>query len=188
MKTHAIILAAFVFLSGGAFSQVPFAGPPKVKIDKISPAVVTTPEYSVKNTTDKRSDYLKWFEIEVEFSVDGPEIVDELVVTFLVELNGKLCPGETTLVNVPKGRSRYTVMYMSPRSIDRLTGGKALTAAMVGNMWVDIKKQGQTLATDSLKKGKPPNAQTFPGLLVQKAETPFQVLWWDRYEAVKLTR
>jgi hypothetical protein len=23
------------------------------------------------------------------------------------------------------------------------------------------------------------------GMLVPKSETPFQVLWWDRYEAVK---
>lgn len=188
MKTLTSILATVTLLAAGALAQVPYAGPPIVKIVKISPSVTTTPEFQVRNTTDKRAQYLKWFEVEVEFSVDGPELVDELTFKYIVEINGKLCPGELTHVNVPKGKGLYSVMYMSPRSIDRLTTGKPLTAAAVGNMWVTVEKQGQRLAGDSLKKEAVPNKQQFPGLLVPKSETPFQVLWWDRYEAVKPAR
>ena len=177
---------ASLILAVSGYAQAPAVITARdIKIEKISPAVTTTPQFNVSNTTDKRATYLKWLEIEVEFSVDRVELVDELTFEYLIEINGKLCPGEITHVNIPKGNGRYSVMYMSPRSIDRLTQNKPLTAAMLGNMWVTIKKQGQTLATKSLQPGAPKNLQQFPGLLVPKSETPFQVLWWDRYEAVR---
>jgi hypothetical protein len=56
------------------------------------------------------------------------------------------------------------------------------------NVWVTVKKQGQKLAEKSLKPGAVRNLQETPGALVPRSETPFQVLWWDRYEAVKTTR
>lgn len=185
MKRFLTWCASFLF-AVSANAQVPVALTARdVKIEKISPSVTTTPEYQVRNTTDKRATYLKWLEIEVEFSVDRVELVDELTFEYLVEINGKLCPGEVTHVNIPKGNSLFSVMYMSPRSIDRLTGNKPLSNAMIGNMWVSIKKQGQTLATKSMQPGQPKNLQQFPNLLVTKNDTPFQVLWWDRYEAIR---
>ena len=104
-------------------------------------------------------------------------------------LAGKLYTGEITHVNIPKGKERYTIMYISPRNLDRITGGKQLTEAMIENVWVTISKQGQDLAISSRKDKNSrvvPNLQKFPGLLTPKAETPFAPLWSDRYEAVKL--
>jgi hypothetical protein len=183
MKTF-VALCATLLTTVGAFAQVPTVVTARdLKIDKISPAVTTSPQYNVSNTTDKRSTYLKWLEIEVEFSVDRVELVDELTFEYLVEINGKLCPGEISHINIPRGGGRYSVMYIAPRNLDRLTGNKPLTNAMIGNMWVTIKKQGQTLATKSLQPGVPKNLQQFPGLLVPRDQTPFFPLWWDRYEA-----
>jgi hypothetical protein len=149
--------------------------------------VLTTPEFRVSLTTEKRAEYLKWFEIEVEFEVKGIELVDELTLRYDVLINGKLCPGEITHINIPKGRPRYSVMYISPRNLDRITAGKLLNPGMIDNIWVTISRQGQALAIGSLKdKGKPvPNLPQVPGMLSPKSDTPFQVLWWDRYEAVK---
>lgn len=177
---------ATLALAVAANAQVPVALTAKdIKIDKISPSVTSSPQYQISNATDKRSEYLKWFEIEVEFSVDRVELVDELTIEYIAEVNGKLCPGEVTHVNISKGNNHFSVMYMSPRSIDRLTGNKPLNSAMIGNIWINIKKQGQVLASKSLHPKAMPNLQQFTGLLVSKMETPFQVLWWDRYEAIK---
>ena len=177
---------ATLVLTVAAQAQVPqLVTARDIKIEKISPAVTSSPQYNVSNTTDKRSTYLKWLEIEVEFSIDRVELVDELTFEYLVEINGRLCPGEITHVNIAKGNNHYSVMYMSPRSLDRLTGGKPLTNAMIGNMWVNIKKQGQTLATKSASPGQPRNLPQFPGLLIPKSDTPFAPLWYDRYEAVR---
>ncbi len=188
-----ILAFAFAALSTAAFAA-PSAVPVQitarnVKIEKIQPAIVGTPEFTVTNTTTKRYQAQKWMEIEVEFAVEGVEIVDELTFKFDVLISGKLYTGEITHVNIPKGRERYTVMYISPRNLDRITGGKQLTEAMIENVWITISKQGQALAISSRKdkntKGVP-NLPLFPGLLTPKAETPFSVLWTDRYEAVKL--
>lgn len=185
-----ILAFAFAALSTAALGAplVPVPVTSKnVKIEKIQPAVVGTPEFMVTQTTAKRSQAQKWLEIEVEFEVSGVEMVDELTFKFDVLLNGKLCPGEITHINIPKGRDRYTIMYVSPRNIERITDGKPLNPGMIMNAWVTILRQGQVLAISSMKeKGKPvPNMPLFPGMLLPKAETPFAPLWSDRYEAVK---
>lgn len=190
MKIFALACAALTTAAIGAPALVPVAVTSRnVKIEKISPAVVGTPEYTVTNTTLKRSQPQKWLEIEVEFAVEGLELIDELTFRLDVLINNKLCPGELTLVNIPKGKDRYTIMYVSPRNLDRITDGKPLNPAMIGNVWVTISKQGQALAISSWKDKNAkvvPNLPQFPGLLMPKSETPFAPLWSDRFEAVKL--
>jgi hypothetical protein len=187
MKTFAFALAA---LTVSAVAQVPVVVTARnVKIEKILPAVVGTPEFNISNTPPKRSTALKWLEIEAEFEVLGVEMIDELTFKFDVMINGKLYPGEITHVNIPKGKDRFTVMYISPRNLDRITAGKQLNAGMIENIWVTISKQGQALAMSSLKDRNAkavPNLPQIQGLLTPKSETPFSVLWTDRYEAVKL--
>ena len=186
MKTFAFALAALASAAIGA--PVPVAVTTRnVKIEKIQPAVVGTPEFTVTQTTLKRSQPQKWLEVEVEFAVEGIEIIDELTFKFDVLINGKLCPGEITHVNIPKGKDRYTIMYISPRNLDRITDGKPLNPSMIMNAWVTILRQGQVLTFSSMKeKGKPvPNLPLAAGMLSPKAETPFAPLWSDRYETVK---
>ena len=190
MKTLAFAFAALAAAAVAAPSLVPVVVTSRnVKIEKIMPAIVGTPEFTVTSTTQKRSQAQKWMEIEVEFAVEQVDLIDELTFKFDVLINGKLCPGEITHVNIPKGKERYTIMYISPRNLDRITAGKQLTQAMIENVWITISKQGQALAISSMKdkntKGVP-NLPQFPGLLTPKSETPFSVLWSDRYEAVKL--
>jgi hypothetical protein len=188
-KFSAFLSAAIVFAAVEASAQAPAVVTTRdVKVDKIVPAMNKSPEFTVRNTTDKRATYLEWLEIEVEFSVDRVELVDELTFEYKVEINNKICPGEVTHINIPKGGNHYSVMYISPRTLERLMmpqGKKFNGAADVANIWVTIKKQGQVLATKSVKPGAARNLQEVPGALVPKSETPFQVLWWDRYEAVK---
>lgn len=190
MKTLSFAFAALTVATFAAPAPVPVAVTSRnVKIEKIQPAVTGTPEFTVSNTTAKRSTAQKWLEIEVEFAVEGVEMVDELTFKFDVLISGKLYNGEVTHVNIPKGRDRYTIMYISPRNLDRITGGKPLNAGMIENVWITISKQGQALAISSMKDKNSkavPNLPQFPGLLTPKAETPFSVLWTDRYEAVKL--
>ncbi|MEI7822472.1 MAG: Amuc_1102 family pilus-like protein [Verrucomicrobiota bacterium] len=194
MKIPAFAFAALsLAASGAAFGAptIPAAAitSKNVKIEKIQPAVVPTPDFVLKSAESKRSQPQKWLEIEVEFAVEGVEIVDELTFKFDVLLNGKLCPGEITHINIPKGRDRYTIMYVSPRNLERISDGHPLTPAMIQNAWVTILRQGQVLAVSAMKdKTKPvPNMPLTPGMLSPKADTPFAPLWSDRYEAVKPT-
>ena len=193
MKTFVFVFALFTLetLTAPSIAQVPVVLTERnVKIEKIIPAVVGTPDFTVTGTPPKRTaKQLKWLEIEVEFAVDGVPFADELTFKFDVKINGKLCPGEITHVNIPKGRDHFTVMYISPRNLERIMDGKLLTETAIENIWVQITKQGQRLAILTLKKPAteiPVNIPQTQGMLTPKSETPFQVLWWDRYEAVKL--
>jgi len=40
----------------------------------------------------------------------------------------------------------------------------------------------------SPKNTPPPNLPRFPGMVLNKMETPFAPLFFDRYEAIKATR
>jgi len=185
----ALSLAASVAAFGAPTIPAAAITSKNVKIEKIQPAVVPTPDFVLKSAESKRSQPQKWLEVEVEFAVEGVEIVDELTFKFDVLLNGKLCPGEITHINIPKGRDRYTIMYVSPRNLERISDGHPLTPAMIQNAWVTILRQGQVLAVSAMKdKTKPvPNMPLTSGMLSPKADTPFAPLWSDRYEAVKPT-
>jgi hypothetical protein len=186
MKSFASIFFALASLTGAAVAQV--AQPvtaQNVKINRVAPAVLTTPEYTT-DLPNKRFEKLKWLEIEAEFEVSKVELVDELTVKYYVLLNGKLYVGDVTHENIPKGNNRYSVMYMSPRALEKATDGKQLNSAMIENIWVVLDYKGQQMAIKAQTGNKPlPNMQQVTGQMLPKGETPFQVLWWDRYEAVK---
>ncbi len=183
MKVLVFSLAAFAALLASSFGQAPIrAG--DVKIDKIMPSVVKTPEFALNAGTTKRFKSLDWLEVEVEFQT-VPEMLDELSFSFKIQVNGKLYVGQVDHVDIPKGREHYTVAYMSPRALDQAMNGKILTQAAIQGIWVDATKQGQVIATLSTAKTAVPNLPQIGGKILNKAQTPFAPLWYDRYEALK---
>jgi hypothetical protein len=179
-----LAVAACTALAPGANAQVPAAFRANdVKIEKISPSVTPTPEYNISGPGAQQTRPQKWLEIEVEFKTE-PKMIDELTFKYEVLFNGKILEGEVTHVNIPDGNNHFSVMYLSPRAIERLLEGKALTGAAMEAFQVTVSRSGQTLATKSSTNRPLPNLQRTKEL-VNKLETPFQVLWWDRYEAIK---
>jgi hypothetical protein len=169
-----------------AFSQVAL-GPGSVKISKIQPSVSKTPEYQITGGQNKRSKLGEWLEVEVEFET-RPEEIEELTFRYTIYVERKLLDGEVTHVSIPKGRDHFSVVYVSPRSLERLTGGKPLTPASIENVWVEVSRQGQVLDRSSFKPGAVPNLPHIPGMVLNKNETPFAPLYFDRYEAIKVGR
>jgi len=167
-------------------AQVPIAAG-AIKLGKPQPAVVTTPDYALKSGPVKRSLNGNWLEIEVEFETKAEEI-DEITLDYTVMIEGKLFDGVVTHVSIPKGRDHYSVMYISPRSLEKITSGRQFTAGSIQNVWVVAKKQGQVLDTSAMKNVAIPNVAHVAGLLLNKMETPFAPLYSDRYEAIKATK
>jgi hypothetical protein len=91
-------------------------------------------------------------------------------------------------VSIPKGKEHFAVMYVTPRSLDRLTGGRPLTASSIQNAWVTATRQGQTLSQAAYKPMAVPNVPHLTGMVLNKNETPFAPLYYDRYETIKVTR
>lgn len=176
---------------------------PDFKINKITPDFTTTPEYNFsygpKNKrVTKNKDFL---EVEVNFDWQPrdakPEFLDELTFNYYILLNNKsrenpqetLLTGTVTHVAIPQAKAMNSVMYVSPRTLERFFGGKApsnATAAVV-DVGVTITKQGQLVAEASWKgRGQWwSNYQQVSGYVLNKSETPFAPLAWDYYEAIK---
>lgn len=174
------------------------------QIVKITPDLVTTPEYSINYgpKNKKVSKNRDWLEIEVSFDWQpknkDPQFLDDLTIEYFVLLNNKskeypkgaLLTGSVPHAAVPQAKGLNSVMYISPRALDRFFAGKPPTTlgAAVRDAGAVIKIQGQPKAILSWKgQGRwwEKEGQPTPGFLLNKSETPFAPLAWDYYEAVK---
>jgi len=184
MKTFLFSLVAIAALSISASAQAP-VGPGAVKLNKPQPAVIKSPDYQINGGPQKRTVFGSWLEVEVEYTT-LPEMIDELTFKYTILIQNTLLDGEVTYVNIPAGRDHFAVMYVPPRALLKLTGGRPLTNASIENVWVQVTKQGQILDQTSFRgAGQIPNLQHAAGLVLNKNETPFAPLYYDRYEAIK---
>ncbi len=161
----------------------------KVEIVKISPSFVATPEYEFQGDRKRTpSRPGKWLEVEVEFSSES-EFREELTFTYYILFNKKLLVGDVTHINIPAGKSLFSVVYVSPRSIERIMEGKPVTANSIENIGIEVTSQGRLEASksfvDKMRGEWWKQFQQVRGMVVNKNETPFAPLYWDRYEAIR---
>ena len=192
-----------ILLAAGTLS-IATARPAKdFQILKITPDLATTPEYNFafwpKNKkVQKNKD---WLEVEVSFEwqprEQKPEFLDELTFNYFILLNNKsrenpggtLLTGTVTHVAIPQAKGLNSVMYVSPRTLERFFEGKipSTASSAITDVGVTITKQGQTVAEASWKgRGQWWSAlQQVSGYVLNKNDTPFAPLAWDYYEAIK---
>lgn len=161
-------------------------------IKNITPADDTSPDFQVQNAKSRQFQPGKWLTLEVEFSAPPPG-APELQFKYYVLIAGQLLTGEVTHVNVLPGQTLFSVMYVAPRSLIQILKGQPFVASSVMNAEVQIMKPGvgAPLATKQLKPGPLLSASSLPqvpGLLLNKTETPYAPLYYDRYEAVKASK
>lgn len=188
MRSFILSAVTAIALASNSGGQVP-VGPNSIKMGKVQPAVVKTPEFQLSSGPQKRTGKSRdWLEIEVDFDTTA-ELIPELTFKYTILIEKKLLDGEVTHVSIAKGKEHYSVVYVSPSVLERLTGGKALTAGSIENVWVEVSSQGQKLAPIiSHRPGAVPNAPHLTGMVLTKDQTPFAPLFYDRYEAIKPTR
>jgi hypothetical protein len=184
MKALVLGIAA-LFLMNSAFAQTRSA---EFQLTKITKNLVSTPKFiytgAQQYPTDQRD---RWLEVEVEFSAT-PDFTDELTFKYFILINGKVLTGEVTHVNVAAGRDNRSVMYVSPRALARFAGNGGVTSNSIQNIAVQITQKGAV--KDELSFSRAP-AQWFAGLpavtgfVLNKNETPFASIYWDRYEQIK---
>jgi hypothetical protein len=211
MKSSANRFLRFVAAATAIFLPIGFASAQsanEITVTKIDPQLVSAPAISYSGAPSKMLQSKKWAEIETTFSWQpansSEKYTDDLTVNYYVLLNnkstlypqGSLLTGQTALSSVPSksldpGNTQLkTVIYISPRTLERLFGGKAPTDvnSAIVDIGVTFSKQGQVVAQKSLKSSGGawwPQFQQVPGYLMNKAETPFAPLNWDYYESVK---
>ena len=161
-------------------------------IKNINISTPKTPEFQTVGgeTQSKRYTLGAWLEVEVEFSASAPTA--EVAFHYDFAINNQLLTGDQTVVDVQPGQSLFTSVYVAPRTLASLLKGQPLTVNTLQNARVQILRPGVS-APLAIKFQKDANANFFaraqqiPGFVLNKAQTPFANLWWDRYETVKPT-
>jgi len=161
---------------------------PDFQITKVTKNLISTPQFTYSGAEQFVSDQRnRWLEVEVEFAA-APDWTDELTFKYYILFNGKLLTGEVTHTNIPGGRGSRSVMYISPRTLARFADNRPITANMFQNIAVQIVQQGAVKDEFSLTRAPAQWFTTIPqisGFVLNKNETPFASLYWDRYEQIK---
>jgi hypothetical protein len=173
------------------FSSASFAQtrlPNEFQVIKITQNLITTPEFTYAGAgqyaTDERG---RWLEVEVEFS-SAPEFTDELTFKYFILINGRLLAGEVTHVNIPAGRNNRSVMYVPPNALARFSSNRSVGGSNIQNIAVQMLQQGALKSELSLGRAPPQWYRTIPevtGYVLNKNETPFAPLYWERYVQIK---
>lgn len=177
-------LAFTVGLCGSLEGQ----GRSEFQITKITKNLITAPQYTFTGAEQYQTDQReRWLEVEVEFMAT-PQWTDELTLRYYILFNGKLLTGDVTHTNIASGRGNRSVMYVSPRSLARFGSGQVVTANSFQNIGVQIVREGAVKDEQSLARAPLQWFSTLPqvsGFVLNKNETPFAPLYWDRYEQIK---
>ena len=139
-----------------------------------------------------------WLEVETEF--DAFQEFPELSFKYSLILTGKqgtaprLLEGEVVHVDVAPGRERHSVMYIAPKTLNRLSDNKAFSVSNVAGVYVEISAGGQLVAFgqksakltyENFAKARETLTDKLTDAFLNKGQTPFAPLFFDYHEAIK---
>lgn len=201
MKALAHILATVTvaisptLLGAVARAQQPVApvpGQAPLAIRRISGGKVETPEYQVKKS-QFAARTRQWFQIIVDYDV-APEWIDEATFTYYVLVQSRrpepgrnprtLFKGEVTYVNIGRGKRRSDI-YLHPSTVERF--------GEVERVAVEVRVGGAIVARDGIPQGTAQQRwwESFApleGFVLNRMQTPFAMINFDDFEAIKPTR
>src|SRR5947207_5455898 len=147
---------------------------------RIAPNFISSPQFTYSGASQYAADMReRWLEIEVTLAA-GPEFSDELTVKYFILFNGKLLTGEVTHTNIPAGRENRSVIYVTPKTLQRLMLGRTVTNAALQNITVQLLQKGVIKDEMTLTRAPMQWYAAMPqiaGLTLNKNETPFAPLY-----------
>jgi hypothetical protein len=192
----AVISTFACFSAAGAFGQAV-----KVTGDKPSFDTLPSPEFSGGKQKGFRPK--DWLEMEVKLRVlmqpePKSKTCDKLTVKWYIALKNPEKAGTYLLVtkdvehvNIPLDDDIYCSVYISPASMKRLTGTDRVSKTVIEYVGYEVLVNGQKVAEETnhgkagwwnVASDKISRTDTVP--LLNKSETPFRDMWWDRYAEV----
>ncbi len=175
-----------------ARAQAPAAAQSPLAIRKIAGGKAETPEYQIKKSQFSARTR-QWFQVIVDYDT-APDWLDEATFTYYVLVRAKraepgrnplsLFKGEVTYINIERGRHKSDI-YLHPSTVARF--GDVERVAVVVNVG------GRLVAMDGQPSGTAQQRwweQLSPmdGYLLNRMQTPFAMLNFDDYEAVRPPR
>lgn len=199
-------LAAFAgSVAALALLAAPAHGQGKADVGNLSFDDIPSPEFSgAKNKSFRPKD---WLEVEAGIKIPATSadqkragFINQVTVKWYVAMDNPDGKGFIKLsktinhINVPIDEEVFTSVYLSPSALKRLTGkdkaGKSAVKAVGIEVLVDGVKVGES--AEKQKAGwwnsgsLSDQSDKFP--LLNKNETPFAPMWWDRYAEIQKER
>jgi len=179
---------------------------PSFQIRDLKADFLATPTIDTAMRTKTSRRRTNWLEVEGSFSwqprtkeEQADPFLDEITAEFHVLLETRtpvrswaLLNGTTTMQHVGAGNAINVAMYVSPRVMERLFGGRVPpnANAAVNNIALVLSRGGQVVSQRMLKGTeefwKNPQLEVIPDMMMRKAETPFAHLAWDYFEHEKI--
>ncbi len=175
----------------------------KYKVEPKKPSFegLSSPNFNVSGSKPFKPK--EWLEMEASFKVlmapmPPSQTAERIMVKWYVavqhpEKKGAflLLTKDITHVNIPLDEEIFSSVYLSPASIKRLTGSDRAAKNVVEMVGFEILVNGEKVAQET-SKGQPgwwqstsdnlSRSDSVP--LLNKLETPFATLWWDRYAEI----
>ncbi|MCF7838584.1 MAG: hypothetical protein K9N49_08125 [Candidatus Marinimicrobia bacterium] len=188
MKTNGLrrrmgLLACGLALACAAES---FAQGDILRMRRITDDKVQTPEYNVRVGGSSGSGRRRlWYVITTEYD-SAPDWIDEMRFRYYVLVRDKqntqrLFSDEITYVNVAKGRHE-SVIYLHPSTVDRFGDVQAIAV----QVYVEGRLAGLINKPETNVRWWEQFSPT-PGYLLNRLQTPFAMINFDNYEAIKST-
>lgn len=192
-KALSLAAAAFLLLPEANAQQIQLKMG-DVKVGDIAFDAQKTPNFQAGDVKSKDIPNPRdWLEMEVEFEVNGPRdaVVKDLLFRYYVGFRDKsgtprVLTGDVKHINVVTGEKYFSSAYVSPSTLGEITGDfRRFQPNSVEAVGVEVVYNGVIVGGTSSKGGKFWEAVApSPGVL-GKAETPFALLWIDRYPDVE---
>jgi hypothetical protein len=201
MQTKRINLLAALTCAFVAALSTPHADAQSYKVEPKKPEFDDIPSPEFGGTKSKSGYKAKeWLEIEAAIKIQmaaapPSKTVEKVLVKWYVAVENPdkagtflLLKKEITYVNVPLNEDVFSSVYLSPASVQRLTGSDRAGKSIVYAVGYEVLIEGEKVAqeTNKLKVGwwitasdKISNTESVP--LLDKSETAFAHVWWDRY-------
>ena len=194
--TAAVATAAFAFSSSALAEAVKVTGEKPTFADLQSPG-----EFG--GTQSKSFKPKDWLEVETKLKVQmspapKSQTLERMTVKWYVAVKNPEKSGTFLLltkdieyVNVALEEDVFVSVYLSPASVRRLTGSDKAGKSSVEFVGYEVLVNGERVASETNKgpanwwtvaSDKISRSDTVP--LLNKKETPFGVMWWDRYAEI----
>lgn len=183
-------------------STVVFAQAQQVQVESIDVKGIAfdtqpTPQFDAGNVKSKNVPNPKdWLEVEVEFEAKAnarDAVIPELLFRYYVAVQAadgstKVLTGDVNHVNVVSGEEYFSAVYVSPMTLGTITGdfrrfqSGSVKAVAVEVFFNGVSKGGQSEGGPSGRWWESMQSQSG---VMSREETPFGLLWIDRYADVK---
>ncbi|MFT3990373.1 MAG: hypothetical protein QM680_03080 [Luteolibacter sp.] len=201
LRKPLVLAAAFAFTvlsAGSAFGQAA-----KATIEKPAFDDLPSPEFSGGKQKDFKPK--NWIDVEAKVRIQmAPEpatkVCDKVEVVWYVAAANPDKAGsyykirrKVTYMNVPLNEDVYFSVYLSPSALKRLTGSADAGKRAVKMIGLEVLVNGQKVGESANEKpgwwnvASDKISETNVVKLLDKSETPFSNMWWDRYPEIDPT-